>query len=125
MRHALDEISHGAGFQGLVDIFVALVGREHDETRLRSRPADGADDIHSALIREPEIHQSDVRPMFPEQAYRFLCSSRLPGNRHVGLRLNDGGNAEAHDRVIVANENFNLLFITHIGMLSSAAGDWR
>ncbi len=63
--------------------------------------------------------------MLPEQAYRFLCSSRLPGYRHIRLRLNDGGNAEAHDRVIVANENFNLLFITHIGMLSSAAGDWR
>src|ERR1700681_3808948 len=117
MRHALDEISHGAGFQGLVDILVALVGCEHDETGLRSGPADGTDDVHSTLIRKPEVHQSDVRPMLPEQAYRFLCSSRLPGYRHVGLRLNDGGNAEAHNRVIVADEDFNLLFITHICMV--------
>src|SRR5216683_2762457 len=114
MRHAFDQIPHGAGFQGLVDILVTLVSCEHDETGLRSGPADGAYDVHPAHIREPEIHESDVRPMFPEQAYRFLSSSRLPSYRHIGLRLNDGGNAEAHDGVIVANEDFNLLFITHM-----------
>src|SRR5882757_3823313 len=125
MRHAFDQIPHSAGFEGLVDILVALVGCEHDETGLRSGPADGAYDVHTALIRKPEIHQSDVGPMFPEQAYRFLCSSRLPAYRHIRLGLNDGGNAETHDRVIVANEDFNLLFIAHICMPSSAAGDCR
>ena len=51
--------------------------------------------------------------MFPVQAERFLGSSRLGGYRHVGLRLNDGGNAEAHDGVIVADENFDFLNIIH------------
>jgi hypothetical protein len=88
-------------------------------------PPDGANDLHPALIRKPEIHQGDVGPMFPEETERFLGGPRLGGYRHVGLGLNDGGNAEAHDGVIVADKNFDLLFITHSCMLSWAAGDCR
>src|SRR5258707_1966652 len=108
-----------------MDILVAFVGGEHDETRLGGIPPYGANDIHTALIGKPEISESDVGPMFPEQTKRFVGSCRLGGYGHVRLRLNDGGNAEAHDRVIVADENFNLLFITHIGMVSSTGGDCR
>ena len=33
VRHALQEIGLGAGIQGLVDVLVAVVGREHDEAQ--------------------------------------------------------------------------------------------
>src|ERR1700722_4438498 len=125
MGHALDQISHRAGLERLVDILIPVIGGEHDEACLGSTPPDCPDDFDAALIRKPEVHQGDVRAMFPEQTERFLGRSCLGGHRHVGLRLDDGGNAETHDGVIVADEDFNLLFIVHIWMLSSAAGDWR
>jgi hypothetical protein len=41
------------------------------------------------------------------------------------LGLNDGRNAKAHDGVIVADKDPDLLFIAHSCMLSWAAGDCR
>src|ERR1700677_3085739 len=125
MGHALDEVSHRAGLQRLVDILVALIGGEHDETRLRRRSPNFTNDLDPALIGEPEIHQGDVGAMFPEETDRFHGGPRLGGYHHVGLRLNDGGNAEAHDGVIVADKNLDLRLITHSFMLSWAAGDCR
>lgn len=125
MRHALDEVSHRAGLERLVDILVALIRGEHNETRLWRDSANFTDDLDPAPIGEPEIHQGDVGAMFPEQTERFRRGPRLGGYRHVGLRLNNGGNAEAHDGVIVADKNPDLVFIAHSCMLSWATGDCR
>jgi hypothetical protein len=113
------------GLQRLVDILVALICGKHDETRLWRHSPDFTNHLHPAPIGEPEIHQGDIGVMFPKETEGFRSGPRLGGYHHVGLRLNDGGNAKAHDGVIVADKNFDLLFITHSCMLSWAAGDCR
>lgn len=66
VRHAFDEIAARSGFEGLMDILIAFIGSEHDETRLRGEAANFANGLNAAAVREAQIHQSDVWPVFVE-----------------------------------------------------------
>gem|GEM_PF-5415587 len=125
VRHALDEVAHGAGLQRLVDVFISFIGREHNDSRGRSGAADGANGLGSTGVRKPQVHQGDIRMMLLEHADGFLRGASLSDDPHVWLGLDDGGNADLHDGVIVAYQDVDECAAVHISIVSTFAVDCK
>jgi hypothetical protein len=77
-RSALQQIAARSRREGALDFIVTLKRRDNDGScrgKLRTNGGDGADSAH---IREPEVHERDVRPKFPELFEGRLAGSRRP-----------------------------------------------
>src|ERR1035437_802110 len=107
MRHSLDDVAARTRLQRLMDVLIAFVRGEYDELGIAMTGYHSANGLNTAHSREPEIHERDVGKVFFEEFHGFFAASRLGNGRHVRRGLNDGGNSDAHDGMIVNDENPN------------------
>lgn len=105
VRHALDEIAHGAGFEGLVNVPVALVGGKDDDMCARGGGNDAPDRLDSADIGQRKIHQGDVGVVLVKEPDSLECSACLRDDGHVRTALNNGDDAKAQNGVVVDHED--------------------
>ena len=61
--HAFDDVGARAGFQRLIDVFVALVGGEHDKACGGIEYANATNGFNAADPGQSKIHQRDVGPV--------------------------------------------------------------
>ena len=84
-QRVLQEIRHRAGLERPIDVFVALVHRQHDDVRPGGLAADRANRLDAAHRSELQVHQRDVGTVFPVQRHRLLARRGERDDFHVGL----------------------------------------
>jgi hypothetical protein len=105
--HPFDDVAARAGFERLMNVLIPLVGGEDDELRIGMARDEGADDFHAAHSGKAKIDEGDVGEMLLEKGDRVFAITRLRNGDHVGRRLDNGGDADAHDGMIVDHQNAN------------------
>src|ERR1700733_4228007 len=110
--HTLDEISLRSGGQGLMDIFVAFVGCEHNDLCVGGESFYLANCLHAAPVRKSQIHQGQIRTVRGEDSHGFDGGSRLRNHLKIRLRVEDRLYPHTHDGVIVHDQNRYRLHIT-------------
>lgn len=90
-----------------MNVLVSVIGGEHDKLRVLLLGTNGADHIHAAHAGKFEVHQHDIGRVLGPQPERLFACARLRNGHHVRLGINDGGNADSHQRVIVHDKNFH------------------
>ena len=68
---------------------------------------DPLDGLEAADAGQLKIHERDIRPLFAEHHYRFFTRRCRADDVHVGLHLDDEGNALADHRMIVDAQHAN------------------
>jgi len=95
-----------------LDLAVRIRRGEHDDARIRELAADRNERIGTARTRQTDIHERDIRPMFPELGDGFdgrLCVGNDP---HVRLRIDDHGQTLPKNGMIFDAQNTNHRFFT-------------
>jgi hypothetical protein len=64
-RAGLEQVAGRAGAEGLEDVVVILVDRQHDDLRDGRDRVDAADAFDAAHARQAEVHQHHVRHVAP------------------------------------------------------------
>jgi hypothetical protein len=113
MRHAFDHVSLSARRERLVDVFIALIGGEHHKSSLRMFAADRTNRIDATHAGQPQIHQGDIGLVPLKELDCFFSGTCLGNCRHVRTRIDDGCYADAHQRMVIDNQDFYLFAILH------------
>jgi hypothetical protein len=113
VRHSLDDVAARAGLQRLMNVFVALVGGEHDKFGVAVAGHHSADGVDAAHSRQAQIHERDVGKMLFEKLHGLFAAAGLGNHGHIGRGVDDGRNADTHDGVIVDNQDFDLCCFLH------------
>jgi hypothetical protein len=100
-HRALEHIRGGAGLQRPVNVLVALVHREDDDSRGDILGAKHADGIEATHGRKLEVHQRDVRPMFAKLQDALLTGGDRGHDLHVGLTIDLPGDCLAYQRMVI------------------------
>jgi len=96
------------------------VPRVFDDACIRELVADSDHRVDAAQVREPGVHQGDVRAMLAEPLNGFRTVGCLRYQRHVRLAVDHGGDAFAEKRMIVHTEYSNFRFFAHSPFAFSA-----
>ena len=121
VRHSLDDVAARPSLQCLVDILIALVSCENDELGIWMAGHHGTDGLDAAHSRKAKVHERDVGKVLFEKLDGLFAASRLGNRCHVRRGLNDGRDADAHDGMVVDNENAYSWLIPSIAACSSTA----
>jgi hypothetical protein len=111
--HALEQVCPGAGLQGAIDVFVAVIGGENDETCLRSFHANALDDLNAGEPRHAEVDKGDVGLMFAELGDGFYAVGCFADNLDAVDDVEQGYESLAYYVVIIDDENANAFFGCH------------
>ncbi len=107
VHQTLQEVAPCARLQCPQRLRIAGIGRQHDNARLGEFAADGDDRVEAAHFGHLQIHQRDIRDMRPKLLNGLAAGRRVCNQLHVGLGVYQGGDARAHELVIVDGENAN------------------
>ena len=88
-----------------MDVFVALIHRQHDDAGVGVFAPDRLDGFQSAHRRQLQVHQCDVGAFALEDNDRFFASGGGADDFHVRLPGDDEPDAFANDAVIVDAEH--------------------
>ena len=80
----------------------------------RHQNADGIDAAHS---RQAQVHERDVGQELIEELNCLFATAGLGSHRHIGRGVDDGGDADTHDGVIVDDQDFDFRSLLHRGLL--------
>ena len=97
----LQHVRLRAGLERARDLFVGVVGREHDDARPRVALADPANDLDAFHHRHPQIEQRHVGVMALVGFDRLDAVAGFGDHAQVGLLVDDVGDAGPEQRVIV------------------------
>ncbi len=121
-----------AGFESLVDVFVAFIGGEHDDACLWRCGANLADGVNAVPVGQAKVHERDVGIQLAEEAHGFFRGACLAHDAKTGLAVENGGDADPHQRMVVDDKNIDRLrWELHLFLLlycARQAGDgfpWR
>src|ERR1700735_5633599 len=113
--HSFDDIALSSGFQRAVNVFIPVIGRDHDEASTRTFRTYGRDCFHATHASwKPQVHESDVGFVPLEQRQGFLSRSRLGDHAHIRARIYDRCNTRSHEWMIVDNHHFYFFGMLHI-----------
>jgi len=112
-RHALQQVPACSRLKRPLNFNVAFKGCQHDDPRVREFRPDGDHSVNAAPIRQPEIHQRNIRPALRIPLEGFAATGRFSNQLHVRLVLNDGGDPFAEKRVIVDAQDANAILTGH------------
>ena len=101
--------SHGRRPQRALDLDIPLERRQHHDAGVGKLAADRDQRVDAADVGQPKIHQRHVRTMLAEQLNRLAAGRGLGHDHHVGLAVDNRGDALAQKRMIVDAEDANLL----------------
>jgi hypothetical protein len=73
----------------------------------------GADGLHAAAARQTQIHERQIRFVQVVQAHRFLARAGLRHHRHLGAGVDDRGDADTHQRMVIDDKNADILGSCH------------
>jgi hypothetical protein len=103
----LEQESTGAGAQRVIDVFVHVVGCQHQHARPAGRT--GGDDLacrfESVHAWHPDVHQHDVRSASSRGLDRVDTVFGLAENAEVGLGVEDHPEPGAHERLVVGDQD--------------------
>jgi hypothetical protein len=99
------DVALGAGVEGLVDVFIAVEGGEHDDAGGAVGEADFLRGLHAAFEGHAGIEQDEVGLVLAIHAHGLGAVGGLGDDFHVWLVVDDGGDAHADDVVVVGNED--------------------
>lgn len=109
MGHSFDDVAFGTRSQRLINVLIALISGEDDKTRFRMRVPYGTDGIDTAETGETQIHERNVGQMLGKPPHGIFSVAFLRHNGHVSAGLDNGGEADPHDGVVVDDENLELM----------------
>src|ERR1700743_1734121 len=69
--------------------------------------------LYAAHLRKPEVHESDIGQVALIKRNGFFAAAGLCDRHHSGTAIDDRRDANAHQRVIVNNENFYFFSTEH------------
>src|SRR5580704_8447257 len=81
------------------------MGRQNDDSCIRELPANCSGGIDTVHLRHLQVHQRDVRLMFPKQFERLAPIGSLANQLHTLFALNQRSDALANERMIVYCQN--------------------
>src|SRR5689334_8169436 len=103
-----DQVGHGASLQSAKNVFITLVGREHDNSRLREFPPDRLDSLGAGhLRRQVHIHDGYVGTVRAEQIQSILSARSCRHNLHIRLGSDRRREPPAYYGMIVYQQNAN------------------
>src|SRR5262245_43370864 len=111
--HVLEQISASPRIQGTVNFSVSFKsGKDyHPSFREFLKNADHA--IYAIPIREPKVHQRDVRLNFTKLLKGIVRGGSLADENHVRLAVDDHTDSFAEQRMVVDTQNTNSLLNIH------------
>src|SRR5680860_907747 len=104
----LQEEARGARVEGVPDVLIGSVGRQHDDASgpalIRADPTSCLDAVQA---RHPDVHQHDVRGQ-PKGLLDGIDSVlRRPNDLAIGLRLKDPLEPFAHEHLIIHDDDLD------------------
>ena len=93
------------GLQRPGDVLVGVVGRQHDDARLRIDLANPPDRLDALHLRHPQVHQHDVGTVRAERLDGLAAVGGFGDDLEIGLLVDDVGDAGAQQRVIVDDQH--------------------
>src|SRR5262249_23301124 len=99
--HIFEQVAVSAGLQCAVDVFVTVIGRQHDNAIFGiflANLGNGLDTTHS---RHSQVHKGYVGPMLSKFLDRLLSIARLSNYLHTGFRGNNASKTLANYWVVV------------------------
>src|SRR6185295_12813342 len=91
--------------RGAVDVFIAVIRGQDDDSGLGMLPADDGDSLQAAHAAELEIHQCHVRSKATEKSDGLFPPCGNADHFHVRLSVDDQGNSFTDYPVIVDTED--------------------
>src|SRR5262245_48470021 len=96
-----------------MNVFIAVISRQHDESQLRVLLSDDAYGVQSAHARQSQVHQHDVRRVSLADGARFFTRTCFGYDNHVRLKRDDCREPKAYDRMIIDEDDTNHRRIRH------------
>src|SRR6266853_2556284 len=106
-RRGLEEIATSPGCKSALDVDVTGECRQHDDTGFRRLGQDRDHRIDPAQVRDSEVHQSHVGPLFAMAPDRLDATGRLRNKHHVGLAIDNRSDAFPDKRMVVDTQYAN------------------
>lgn len=100
-QHALEQVASGTSLDGTQGAYITFIGGQDNDFGLREFLAycdGGVDAIH---VRHLDIHEGDIRAQGAVTCQRFIASSGLTHQAHIGLAVYDAGDTLAKQRVVI------------------------
>src|SRR5262249_22323550 len=104
-RHALEKVAASSRLEGSLNLNVTLECGQHDNACVRKFCADCDQRINTTYIRKPQIHWSDVRPVFTKRFDAFTAARCLGNQYHVSLAIEHGRDAFAQKDMVIDLEH--------------------
>src|SRR5579862_2055022 len=107
-RRILEQVAFGSLTEAAEDVFIAVIRRHDQKPCLWVRREDLLHDRHTIAPGHAQIEHHHIGQMARIERGRFLAIGGLGHDFHVRLRIHDGCEAIAHDRMIVRKDHPNL-----------------
>ena len=104
-RHAFQNVPAGSGFERALHFDIAFERGEDDDARRGKFAANGEHRVDAVQVRQAEIHEHDIRVGGPVLPDGFGSGGRLRDQLHIGLAVDDGGDALPQKRMVVDAED--------------------
>ena len=104
-RDVLEHVGLRAGLERARDLFVGVVGREHDHARARIAFAQPLHDLDALHDRHPEIQQRHVGMMAIEGLEGLDAVAGFGDDVQIGFLVDDVGHAGSEQGVIVNQQH--------------------
>src|SRR5262249_10585184 len=117
--HILKQITMSTGLQCAVDVFVTVIGRQHDNATVGIFLANLGNGLHAAHSGHPEVHEGYVGPMLSKLLDRLLSISGLSDYLHTGFRSDHSCKTLANYWMIVDDHYSNCAPVFHSASLQA------
>src|SRR5215469_16863343 len=103
-----------AGLQSPVDVFVPVIGCQHDDATVGIFLTDFGNCLHAAHSRHSQVHERNIRPVLSKLLDRLLSICRLSHYLHTGFGSYHAGKTLANYWMIVDDHYSNCAPVFHM-----------
>src|SRR5262249_20265275 len=104
----LEQVPRGACLNGLQDVGIAVVGREHENADVGMSLADPGRGGDAVDLWHSQVHEDDLGTKPARQVDGLSAGARLADNVEVRLRSEHGAQARAHDEMVIGDHKADL-----------------
>lgn len=103
--HSFEDVGLGSSGESFADVLVALISGEDDDGAGGAVGEDGFGGFDAAHFGHAEIHEDHVGQVFAGEEDGFGSGAGLADDGHVGLGVDDAGDAHGDDGVVIGDED--------------------
>ena len=100
----LEQVAAGSGVQRAANVFLRVIGGEHQQTRGGRLGPDAARGFDAVQLRHPHIHERDVRLVLAVRGDRRVAIGGFGDDGEARVEFQDSGQAHAHDEMVVGEQ---------------------